>query len=163
MKTVIIYATQHGTTETVAKHIQNQMRPETIELINLATNKQPDLSPYDVIILGSSIHAGKNQPVMQAFCKRNIPGLLQKNVGLYLCCLNKKEFEQNILQAYPEILRNHAFDMQLMGGEYKMDKMNFIERFLVRKITGINRSQSAIDYDSINRLTDKMRKQMKEY
>lgn len=158
MKTAIIYATHHGTTETVAKQIQQQLLPQQVELINLAHNKQPDISTYDRIVVGSSIHAGKNQSVVQKFCSKNMPELLQKQIGLFLCCLNEKEFEQSMANAYPEILRNHAFDVKLMGGEYKMDRMNFIERFLVRKIAGVTQSQSLINYTNINNFVNNLRK-----
>jgi menaquinone-dependent protoporphyrinogen oxidase len=158
MKTAIIYATHHGTTETVAKQIQQQLLPQQVELINLAHNKQPDISIYDRIVVGSSIHAGKNQTVVQKFCSNNMPELLQKQIGLFLCCLNEKEFEQSIANAYPEILRNHAFDIELMGGEYKMDRMNFIERFLVKKIAGVSQSQSLINYNNINNFVKSLRK-----
>jgi menaquinone-dependent protoporphyrinogen oxidase len=158
MKTAIIYATHHGTTETVAKQIQQQLLPQQVELINLAHNKQPDISIYDRIVVGSSIHAGKNQTVVQKFCSKNMPELLQKQIGLFLCCLNEKEFEQSIANAYPEILRNHAFDIELMGGEYKMDRMNFIERFLVKKIAGVSQSQSLINYNNINNFVKSLRK-----
>ena len=158
MKTAIIYATHHGTTETVAKQILNQLHPQAVELINLSHNKQPDLAGYDRIILGSSIHAGKNQAAMQNFCKKNMPELLQKQVGLFLCCLNEKEFEHSLDLAYPEILRNHALDIQLMGGEYKLDKMNFIERLLVRKIAGVSESKSMINYTGLNSFVSKLQK-----
>jgi menaquinone-dependent protoporphyrinogen oxidase len=150
MKVAIIYATQHGTTETVAKQIQNELQAQKVELINLRFNKTPDLSIYEIVVLGSSIHAGKNQTLMHDFCKKSLSELLQKRIGLFLCCLNEKEFEKSLANAYPDILRNHAFDIQLMGGEYKMDKMNFIERFLVKKIAGITQSQSMINYGNIN-------------
>ncbi len=158
MKTAIIYATHHGTTETVAKQIQQQLLPQQVELINLAHNKQPDISIYDRIVVGSSIHAGKNQTVVQKFCSKNMPELLQKQIGLFLCCLNEKEFEQSLTNAYPEILRNHAFDIELMGGEYKMDRMNYIERFLVKKIAGVTQSQSLINYNNINNFVKSLRK-----
>ena len=156
MKTAIIYATHHGTTEMVAKKIQQHLQPQQVDLFNLAHNKQPDISTYDRIVIGSSIHAGKNQSVVQKFCNKNMPELLQKQVGLYLCCLNEKEFEQSMANAYPEILRNHSFDIELMGGEYKIDKMNFIERYLTKKIVGVTQSQSLINSENIDRLLSKM-------
>ena len=158
MKTVIIYISHHGTTETVAKQIQSQLQPQIATLINLSENKHPDLSNYDIVLLGSSIHAGCNQSQMQNFCKKNMPELLQKQIGLFLCCMNIPEKEQSMQLAYSEILRHHAFSIQFMGGEYKTDKMNFIERFLLKKIAGVTESQSSIDYEGINRMVDETKK-----
>ena len=156
MKTAVIYATKHGTTEMVAKKIQRHLLPLQVDLINLARNKQPDISSYDRIVVGSSIHAGKNQSVVQKFCAKNMPELLQKQVGLYLCCLNENEFDQSMAYAYPEILRNHAFSVELVGGEYRTDKMNFIECFLVKKIVGVTEPQSLMNRENIDRLLSKL-------
>jgi len=150
IKTAIIYTSHHGTTETVAKLIQQQLQPLPIDLIDLKVNKRPCTSNYETIILGSSIHAGKNQGIMQNFCKENMPELLQKRIGLFLCCMNKAESDQNIQNAYPEILRNRAFSIQLMGGEYRMEKMNFIEKFLLKKIVKVTSSQSSINYAAVS-------------
>jgi menaquinone-dependent protoporphyrinogen oxidase len=152
IKTAIIYTSHHGTTETVAKLIQQQLQPLPVDLIDLKINKHPCTGNYETIILGSSIHAGKNQSVMQNFCKRYMPELLQKRIGLFLCCMNKAESEQNIQNAYPEILRNRAFSIQLMGGEYRMEKMNFIEKFLLKKIVKVTSSQSSINYAAVSGL-----------
>ena len=157
MKTAIIYSTHHGTTETVAKHMQDQLYPQKVELINLATNKLPDTNNYDIVILGSSIHAGRNQRNMQNFCKRNLPELLQKDIGLFLCCMNEGQNEQNIQNAYPEILRKHAFCVQIMGGEFKMDRMNFIEKLLTSKIVGVTMSQSKLNYPGIDRFVSRIK------
>lgn len=159
MKIGIIYSTHHGTTEAVAKEIQRLVQPQHVELINLGENKHPDISNYDVVILGSSIHASHNQSRMHTFCKKNIPELLQKQLGLYLCCMNRGEMEQSMQNAYSEILRNRAFSLQFMGGEYKMDKMNFIERILLKKIAGVTESKSSINYDAINEFVERIKEQ----
>ena len=147
MKTGIIYTSHHGTTETVAKEIQCLLLPQVIELVDLANHKQPDLSNYDMVLLGSSIHASHNQSRMQNFCKKNMTELLQKQVGLFLCCMNESEKEQSMQNAYCEILRHHAFSSQFMGGEYKMEKMNFIERILLKRIAGVTESKSCTPTD----------------
>mgnify|MGYP000223334955 CR=1 FL=1 len=158
-KIAIIYTSHHGTTETVAKLIQQELQPLPVDLIDLKGNNNPCTGNYETIILGSSIHAGKNQPIMQDFCKKNLPELLQKRIGLFLCCMNKAESEQNMQNAYPEILRNRAFSIQLLGGEYKMEKMNFIEKILLKKIAGITTSQSDINYASVSGLVKKINEQ----
>jgi menaquinone-dependent protoporphyrinogen oxidase len=150
MKTVIIYATQHGTTEKVAKRIAKSLGDT--QVIALKYAKKIDLSSYETIILGSSIHAGRNQNSMQQFCRKHLPELLQKRVSLFLSCLNPKEFEQSKERAYPELLRKHAIVYELTGGEYLIEKMNFIERFLVKKMVGVTVSKSLLNEEGIDRL-----------
>jgi menaquinone-dependent protoporphyrinogen oxidase len=149
MKTLILYASSHGTTAKVAKHIAESLPTESVTLINLKNTKKIDLSTYEQVVLGSSIHAGHGQRKMLQFCKKHLTELLQKRVVLFLSCLNPKEFEQSKQNAYPELLRHHATAYQLTGGEYLMEKMNFIERFLVKKMVGVTETKSLLNEKSI--------------
>jgi len=64
----------------------------------------------------------------------------------------QKQFEM----VFPEILRTHAQSKQLTGGEFRFDKMNFIERAIVKKVAGISESISNINFDAIERLVEEM-------
>lgn len=151
MKMLIIYASKHGTTEKVARRISSAISNVPTTVLSVKEALRVELSEYDQIVLGSSIHAGRNQNSMQRFCKKHLPELLQKRVGLFLCCLNPKEYEQSKTYAYPELLRNHAVAYELMGGEYLIERMNFIERFLVKKMVGVTESLSQLDESAYNR------------
>lgn len=150
-KIAIVYSSKHGTTEKVARQIA-QLLDGNAALINLKETKSPDLASYSCIVIGGSIYAGNMQPKVKEFCTRYIDALLQKKVALYMCAMNEKEFEQELANAYPEQLRDHAVCVKVVGGEFQFDKMNFIERFLVRKISGISSSVSKLDYKKIEDL-----------
>jgi len=45
-----------------------------------------------------------------------------------------------------------------IGYEYNLDKMNFFERILVKKISGAVESISEIDYDAIVRFVNELEK-----
>jgi menaquinone-dependent protoporphyrinogen oxidase len=152
MNTLILFASNHGTTAKVAEKIALALPNEKTTVINIKQVKKLDLNTYQQVILGSSIHAGRNQRIMQQFCKRHITELLQKRVGLFLSCLNPKEFEQSMQNAYPELLRKHAFAYELTGGEYLIENMNFIERILVKKMVGVTESKSLLNDEGIERL-----------
>jgi len=46
----------------------------------------------------------------------------------------------------------------IFGGEYNFDKMNFVEKLLVKKIAKVSESISNLDYDSIDRFANRMEK-----
>lgn len=152
MKTAIIYATTHGTTEKVAQQIEKQLGNS--QLYNLKQTKNIDLSQFDQVVIGGSIHAGQIQSRVKNFCKLNMVDLLQKRVALYVCGMNEPEFETELSNAYPELLRKHAIASKVVGGEFLIEKMNFIERFLVRKISGVSQTVSKIDEKKISELID---------
>ena len=147
----VIYSSKHGTTEKVAKQVA-QFLSMNATLINLKEIKQPNLASFDCIVIGGSIYAGKVQPKVAEFCTRYMETLLQKKVVLYLCAMNHKEYDIELRNAYPEALRNHAVAASVVGGEFLFEKMNFIERFLVRKISGVNSSISKLDDEKIEAL-----------
>jgi len=150
MKTAIIYATSHGTTEKVANLIMKGLNSTDVSIINLKEGKTIDLSLYDTIIIGGSIHAGSIQASVKEFCKKNLVELLQKRVALYVCAMNEPEFESELKNAFPELLYNHAYVKEVVGGEFLFDKMNFIEKMLVRNISGIKETTSKINHSKIN-------------
>lgn len=154
MKNLIVFMSQQGTTEKLAKGIYSQFDSEQTELINLDKQKIRDLSQFDRIIIGGSIHAGKIQSKIQKFCSLNLELLLSKKIGLFICFMDKsrgiEEFETN----FPKELREHSSANGLLGGEFIFENMNFLERFAVKKIAKVNESKSEIDYEAIQKFIE---------
>ena len=67
----------------------------------------------------------------------------------------EKSIEQ-FENAFSEDLRKHASRTTLMGYEYNLDKMNFFERILVKKISGSKESISEIDYNGVLRFVNEL-------
>ncbi|MCB8965137.1 MAG: flavodoxin domain-containing protein [Bacteroidales bacterium] len=154
METAIIYATSHGTTEKVANIIASRLDRAT--LINLKKSAHIDLSQFQQVIIGGSIHAGSIQRKVREFCNTNMVQLLQMRVGLFICAMNEPEFDNELKMAFPEVIRNHAISQRVVGGEFIIERMNFIERFLVKKISGVSQTTSKIDDGAISELISRM-------
>lgn len=149
MKGILIYLSKHGTAEKVAQQMQNLLGDEFL-LVNLKTTKLPDLSQYDTIVIGGSIHAGSIQKGIQLFCKNNLTLLLQKRLGLFLCCMYEGEVaKQQFNAAFPNSLIAHAKATAITGGEFIFSEMSWIEKVIVRKIVGVKVSQSKINSEAI--------------
>lgn len=150
MKTAIIYTSKHGTTEKTVYIIQQALGEVNTELFDLKNNILNDLSGFDQIIIGGSIHAGMIQNRIKDFCNKNMSSLLKKRLGLFISCFYEGETAQHQLEkAYPESLRKHAISCQIMGGEMLLEKMNFFEKLIVKKVAGITQSNSKIKYENI--------------
>ncbi len=154
MKTVIVYATSHGTTEKVANIIASKLGNTT--LINLEKGGHIDLTQYQQVIIGGSIHAGSIQRKVREFCQRNMVQLLQMRVGLFICAMNEPEFDNELKMSFPELLSNHALSKKVVGGEFIIEKMNFIEKFLVKKISGVSQTISKIDENRVVELVSEL-------
>lgn len=156
MKTAIIYYSKHGTTEKVAQLIVKHLGSKT-EFISLKEHNNPDIQTYDKIILGTSIYAGAPGKLMSQFCKKNRLLLEQKVIGLFICCMNQKQETEEISNSFPEYLHKESVAEAVLGGEFLFDKMNFIERFITKKVAKTDSSVSNLRYNEIKEFADKMK------
>jgi len=150
MGTLIVYVTTHGCTEKTAQMLE-ELLEDDVSLVNLKKSSRPDLSWFDTIIIGGSIHAGQIQRRVKSFCQEHLDTLKQKRLGLFLCCMEEGETAQKQFdEAFPAELRTHAAVAGLFGGEFDFDKMNFLQRAIVKKVAGITESVSKIKKDNIH-------------
>ncbi|MBI9036495.1 MAG: flavodoxin [Bacteroidales bacterium] len=159
MKTAIIYMSKHGSTEKMVEMLKVRLINSDIDVINLKKQKSPDISKYENIIIGGSIHVGKIQNRITKLIEKNINILLNKKVALFLCCMyeNEKRIEQ-FNNSFPENLRNHSSANGLFGGEFVFEKMNFLERAIVKKVSEYSCTVSKIDEKAIDEFVEKFQK-----
>lgn len=157
MKTAIVFASKHSTTMKVAQKIQDGMGNSNADLFDLKKNNRIDISRYDQVIIGGSIHAGSIQKSVTRFCKANTVDLVQKPLGLFLCCMDEKKAAIEFESAYPELLRSHAKSKKIMGGEFLIEKMNFIEKLIIKKVSKVTSTVSKIDEGKITEMVEEMR------
>lgn len=159
MKFAIIYATKHGCTNKCAHTLANNLDINTA-LINIETDKNININDYDSIILGGSIHAGAINKKLSSFMEKNLNVLLQKNLGLFICCMfeGDQALEQ-FRNAFPESIRNKAEAHGLFGGELTLEKMNLFEKAIIKKVANVEENVSKINYSNIKAFAEKMKSQ----
>ncbi len=150
--------TKHGTTEKIAELLQNKLGKDQTQIINLKKNRTIDLENYETIIIGGSIHVGSMQKKLRKFMANNIKILLKKRIALFVTCMQKDEKrDEQFINAFPDELREVSVTNGFMGGEFNLDRMNFLERAIVKKIAGKSSNVSEIDYDAIENFVRKLR------
>ncbi|HRS54092.1 MAG TPA: flavodoxin domain-containing protein [Bacteroidales bacterium] len=157
MKISFVFSSRHGTTEKITNIIASHFNNENIDIIDLKKIKSINIKDADIIILGASIHAGRIQKEMKKFCLKNISTLQQKHIALFICRMFKENEVAEFENAYPEVLRKNSIANGILGGELLFEKMNFIEKFLVKKIAKINNSVSDIDNKAIEDFINKIK------
>lgn len=149
MKTAIIYASTHGTTAKVAAMLSEKFGENNTRLFDLRNKERPDLAEFDRVILGGSIHAGMIQRKVKKYCEKHMVELLGKPLGLFICGMNEPEFDKELKEAFPELLLSHAKSKKAVGGEFLFGKMNFFQKAIVKKISGIHENVSRIREDAV--------------
>ncbi len=156
--TAIVYMSKHGTCNKIAHIIELFFKEDSVHLVDLSKRKIPDLSECSRIIVGGSIHMGKIQKEVQKFCEINKELLVSKPLGLFICCMLAGEIAVvQFNNAFSEELCYHAQSIAIMGYELNLEKMNFIEKLMTNKITGLSESSSQINYQQLNRFIKEMK------
>jgi menaquinone-dependent protoporphyrinogen oxidase len=56
----------------------------------------------------------------------------------------------------PQELRKNSTAMGLFGGEFLISEMNFLEKQIVKKVSGATIDQSNLDYEAIKEFASKL-------
>lgn len=144
MKTLIVYATKYGCTEKCATILSEKLKGD-VALKNIKVAGTVDLVPYDKVIIGGSIYAGKIQREISDFCLKNMHQLKPKKVGLFVCGMLSDQAEMELNSSFPQELLANAIAKDFFGGEFRFKKMNFLERLIVKKVAKDDKNLPALD------------------
>lgn len=148
MKTLIAYSTTLGCTEQCASRLKEDLG-ENVEMVRISRRRRFNLQDYDNIIIGGSIHEGMIQRSVFKFCENNLDILLQKHVGLFVCCMDPDANEQELIQeAFPDKLVESALASGFFGGELNIKKMNLLQKIMTRKAARLKKEPD-IDFHKI--------------
>lgn len=104
MKALIIYGTRYGTATGIAEEIAKVLKDENVEvdLVNAREVKNSDITPYDLVVVGSGIKMGKWTKDTLKFLEKNRENLTNKKVAIFVTCgaANKKETIQEGQEKY---------------------------------------------------------------
>lgn len=133
--TLIVFASEHGTVEKCARELFRLIDGK-VDICDL--NKRdiiPDLSGYDSIVIGGSIHSGKIQRVISDFCVTNLDLLINKRIGLFINCIysGEKAIKQ-LEEAFPKELSDKAVVREYFGGEINELKLNYWEKIITKQM-----------------------------
>lgn len=151
MKTLIIYASKHGCTEKCSKLLMDKLNGE-VKIVNIKKESVPEITLFDNIIIGGSVYVGSIQKEVNEFCLKNVNALKGKKLGFFICCMRENDIaEAQINTSFPKELLANAVAKGYFGGEFIFEKMNFLERLIVKKVSKINKDTSSISKENINK------------
>ncbi|TYB91341.1 MAG: flavodoxin [Kosmotoga sp.] len=134
MSTLIIYSSKTGTTEKCAKKLSRLLENDA-KLINLNNAKSENLANYDSVILGGNIRAGKAPSKLKKFVHKH-PELKKKKLGIFLCFADVSEkLDEYLAKNFDEEFLKNCDVKGHFGGVFHFDRMNFIIRKIVKKIS----------------------------
>jgi menaquinone-dependent protoporphyrinogen oxidase len=133
MKTLIAYSSTLGCTEQCVSKLKEDLGPD-VDLYRISRRRKIRLEQYTTVIIGGSIHEGMIQHSVRKFCESYLNVLTKKEVGLFICCVDPGEDEEELLRnAFPEKLLKHSLANGYFGGELNFKKMNLLQKIMTRK------------------------------
>lgn len=158
MNTAIIYFSHHGAVEKCANLLKEKLSGE-VTLINLKTEKKPNISNAEKIIIGCSVHAGNIPGKVKKFCTSLDGETLKKKLGIFISTLAPPEKSDEYYQKnFSAILGSNVDVKAFVGGEVYFDRMNFFEKFLMKKITGTDQNIYKLNMENIDAFAKEMTK-----
>ena len=79
MKAIVLYSTKSGNTQKVAEEIASELNCESMRITKSNPTPNVDLSKYDLIVIGTGIHAGNPYDDIEAYLK----GISLKNQNTF--------------------------------------------------------------------------------
>lgn len=128
MKVLIVYGSRYGTAAEIAEEIGKVLLNEGIDVVDILDSKglkNYNISPYDMVIVGSGIKMGKWTKDSIKFLEKNRSTLANKRVALFVSCGAAND-EKTISEGWDKYLKkiaekylmNKPVDMGLFGSAY---------------------------------------------
>ena len=148
MKTLILYASKYGATGEIARRIAEKMPEATV--CNIKTDKIPQLSKFDCIIIGSSLYAGMIRKEAKEYITQNTTELCKKKFGLFLSGFEPTNEKIYFTNKFSGELLEAATATAFLGGIFDPEKVGFPGRFIVKKIAKQSDYLNNISNDKIS-------------
>lgn len=156
MRTAIIYASKTGTTRDCANLLKDKLSSD-VQLIDLKTVENPNVADYDKIIVGSAIYMGRPLKEVVNFCMKNKEILLHKHISFFFCGLETDERIKADASNYIAVeLMERASIIDYFGGELHHDKVNFIDKFIMKQMEKTLKVKTGIRTEEIEKFAEEV-------
>lgn len=148
MKTVILYSSKKGFTKKCAEYLHKEISDSDIFTLE---EKNIDYNQYDKILLGAPIYFGGISKEVLAFITEHKDILLKKKLGMFYSGMNKDEFDKTVKQCLPSDIYYHSTVVRA-GGAYYFEKLNFLQRLIVKKVAKVYKTTEDFEFEKLNDL-----------
>jgi menaquinone-dependent protoporphyrinogen oxidase len=140
-KVLVAYATKYGSTAEIAEKIGEVLRQEGLDTDVLLVREIGDVSAYPAVVLGSAVYIGQWRKEAAKFLTANEPVLAGRPVWLFSSGPTGEGDPAELVQGWripsklqPVADRIKPRDIAIFHGATNAEKMNFIEKFMLKNV-----------------------------
>ena len=140
-RVLVAYGTKYGATAEIAEKIGEVLRQEGLPTDVLAADGVRDLPAYGAVILGSAVYIGRWRKEAANFLKSNEAELAAKPVWVFSSGPTGEGDPLELTDGWrlpgglqPVADRIQPRDIAVFGGAVDSDKLNFIERWMLKNV-----------------------------
>jgi len=168
---LVAYGTGEGQTAKIADRVANTLRERGHDPTTIDVTSPPgdlDISAFDAVVLGSSIHMGAHSDAVQDFVRTHLADLTARPTAFFqvsLSSVSDDEERQAEAARYVEEFLDatdwHPDRIARFGGALRYSKYGFLKRLMMKQIakeaTGdvdASRDYEYTDWDEVDAFTD---------
>lgn len=140
-KILVTYDSKYGSTAEIADKVGTTLKESGCGVDILSVKKVENINAYDSIVIGTAVYIGQWRKAIKKFIKDNEKNLTSKNVWLFSSGPTGEGEPAELTNGwkYPESLQPlfdaiKPIDITLFHGEVNLKKLNFIEKFMAKKV-----------------------------
>jgi len=133
MKIVIAYSSKSGTVRECAEDLAKKLAPNEVTLADLDVSS-PDLTGFDIAIVGGYVRMGKISKKMTQFVANNKSVLGETMHAFFLCCGLPESTEYYFEKSIPRELLNSSISNICFGGDLRVNKQKGLDKFIAKMI-----------------------------
>jgi menaquinone-dependent protoporphyrinogen oxidase len=135
MNVLVAFASKHGATAEIAEAIAGRLRASGLSVDCREAGDVTSIEPYDAVVLGSAVYAGRWLPEARAFAERHADELAERPTWLF----SSGPIGDPPHPAEPPALdglekRVHARAHRVLGGRLRRSDLSLPERAVVRVV-----------------------------
>jgi menaquinone-dependent protoporphyrinogen oxidase len=138
---LVTYATKYGATAEIAERIGQALRDAGLRVDVLPADRVRDLPAYQAVVLGSAVYIGRWRKEAARFLQGNEAVLAEKPVWLFSSGPSGEGDPLELTEGWrfpgklqPIADRIQPHDIALFHGALDPDKLNFMERWMLKNI-----------------------------
>lgn len=147
MKTLILYATRHGSTAEAARRIAAYF-PDC-DVKNIA-EEHGDIAAYDRILIGSNIRMGTFDRRVRKLLLRDIAALREKVLGFFVCCCFTENAPTYFQNNVPPQLLEVAEATAALGGELDRKTLRGWDKYVANMVLKADHSRGILHTFSLH-------------